>query len=250
MNQSDASAKYLYAFVQGALKQEPGEIGLGGTLAYAIENKGLAAIVSDVPNKRVRPERRNLAAYQAVLKSLLQESTPLPVSFGIVAENRQGVEIILNKYTDVLHEHFHLVQGKVEMGLRVTWDVPNIFEYFIDIRPELKAARGRFFGRHSGPSRDDKIELGRMFDGILQEERTEHTGYVRSVLLEYCEQIAENKCAKEADVMNLACLVERKGLDRFEEGVFQAAEHFNNNFAFDFNGPWAPHNFVRLELEL
>lgn len=250
MNQSDASAKYLYAFVQGALKHQPGEIGLGGTLAYPIENKGLAAIVSDVPNKRVRPERKHLAAHQAVLKSLLQETTPLPVSFGIVAENKLGVETILNKYADVLLEHFHAVQGKVEMGLRATWDVPNIFEYFIDIRPELKAARDRFFGRHSGPSRDDKIELGRMFDGILREERAEHSDYVQNILSEYCDQIVENKCAKEADIMNLACLVSRNDLERFEEGVFQAAEHFDNNYTFDFNGPWAPHNFVRLELEL
>jgi hypothetical protein len=50
--------------------------------------------------------------------------------------------------------------------------------------------------------------------------------------------------------MSLACLVPRDGQDRFEEGIFAAAKLFDNNFTFDYNGPWAPHNFVDLNLEL
>jgi hypothetical protein len=36
---------------------------------------------------------------------------------------------------------------------------------------------------------------------------------------------------------------------RFEEGVFEAAKLFDNNYTFDYNGPWAPHNFVELDLQ-
>jgi hypothetical protein len=32
--------------------------------------------------------------------------------------------------------------------------------------------------------------------------------------------------------------------------VFAAAKLFDNNFTFDYSGPWAPHNFVELELDL
>jgi len=31
-------------------------------------------------------------------------------------------------------EQLERVTGKVEMGLRVAWDVPNIFEYFVNAR--------------------------------------------------------------------------------------------------------------------
>ena len=48
--------------------------------------------------------------------------------------------------------------------------------------------------------------------------------------------------------MNLACLVDRDRLKEFETGVVEAARGFNNDFAFDFNGPWPPHNFVDVEL--
>jgi hypothetical protein len=37
---------------------------------------------------------------------------------------------------------------------------------------------------------------------------------------------------------------------RFEDGVLEAAKLFDNNFLFDYNGPWAPHNFVDIELKL
>jgi hypothetical protein len=50
--------------------------------------------------------------------------------------------------------------------------------------------------------------------------------------------------------MNLACLVNRADLERFEQAVLQAARPFDNNYAFDFNGPWAPHNFVEMDIRL
>lgn len=50
--------------------------------------------------------------------------------------------------------------------------------------------------------------------------------------------------------MNLACLVDRTRIKEFEAGVVEAARSFSNDYAFDFNGPWPPHNFVEIELTL
>jgi len=36
---------------------------------------------------------------------------------------------------------------------------------------------------------------------------------------------------------------------RFRPAVFAAAQLFDNHFSFDFSGPWAPHNFVEIDLE-
>jgi hypothetical protein len=136
------------------------------------------------------------------------------------------------------------------MGLRVSWDAPNIFEYFVNTHPELRAARDRFLGAYRNPSQEDKIELGRMFDRLLHEDREIHTEKVEEILSRYCQQIKRNKCRVEGEVMNLACLVKREAQEKFEEGVFAAAQLFDNNFTFDYNGPWAPHNFVELDLKL
>ena len=44
--------------------------------------------------------------------------------------------------------------------------------------------------------------------------------------------------------MDLACLVAREGQHRFEQGVFDAAKQFDDNYSFDYSGPWPPYNFA------
>jgi hypothetical protein len=51
-------------------------------------------------------------------------------------------------------------------------------------------------------------------------------------------------------VVNLSLLVERERLKELDEAVLVAAKLFDNNYAFDVNGPWAPHNFVEMNLQL
>jgi hypothetical protein len=38
--------------------------------------------------------------------------------------------------------------------------------------------------------------------------------------------------------------------EKYEAAIFKAANLFDNNFSFDYNGPWAPYNFVEMDLEL
>lgn len=247
---SNKQGRYLYAVMYGAEERNYGPCGIDQSIVYTILRGQVAAVVSDVPNGKLRPERRHLAAHQGVLKLLMEESTPLPMAFGIIADGLETIEKILADNQPAFQGQLQRVGGKMEMGLRVSWDVPNIFEYFISTHPELRSARDRFFGTHREPTQDDKIELGRMFDRTLNQDRESYTDDVESVLLGYCYEIKRNKCRTEREVMNLACLVGRDAEARFEDGILKAANLFDNNYTFDYNGPWAPHNFVDVELKL
>ena len=244
--------KYLYAVIAMADSEgmRPDVRGIDDGDIYTITEGEVAAVVSNVPNKKMRPERRNLAAHQGVLKWLMKTTTPLPIVFGIIADNDAAVRKILTINRKAFLEQLQRVKDKVEMGVRVTWDVPNIFEYFVITHPELKALRDRYFGTNHEPTQEQKIELGRTFDHLLKEDRETYTEQVSEILAKYCFEIKENKCARESEVMNLAGLVDRQGLGRFEEGIFEAANLFDNSFTFDFNGPWAPHNFVDISLNI
>lgn len=244
------SGRYLYAIVPASEERAYGLGGIDGADVYIIANGRLAAVVSDIPNEKIRPERRHLAAQQAVLKGLLAVANAmLPMAFGIIADGPQAIRKILTRNQKAFLEQLQRVAGMVEMGLRVSLDVPNIFEYFVNTHPELRAARDRFLGTYRNPSQEDKIELGRMFDRFLNEDREAYTGKVEEILSCYCREVKRNKCRNESEVMSLACLVPREAQGRFEEGVFAAAKLFDNNFTFDYNGPWAPHNFVELDLQ-
>ena len=245
------SGRYLYAIVAAPGERTYDFAGIGGAPVYSIANGQVAAVVSDVLDGRIRPERRHLAAQQAVLKGLLSRADAmLPMAFGIIADGPKAIQKILSRNHAAFLQQLQRVAGMVEMGLRVSLEVPNIFEYVVNTHPELRAARDRFLGPYRNPSQEDKIELGRLFDHLLNEDREAYTEKVEEILSGYCREIKPNRCRNESEVMSLACLVPRNGQDRFEEGVFAAAKLFDNNFTFDYNGPWAPHNFVELNLEL
>jgi hypothetical protein len=248
----DHKGRYLYAVIAGAGGQNLETQGIDNGALYTISEGKISAVVSDVPNKKLRPERRHLAAHQGVLRRLMEGGTPLPMTFGIIADGSQAIRRILTLNQEAFQEALDHVTGKVEMGLRVTWDVPNIFDYFVNIHQELRAMRDRYFGTNREPSHEDKLALGRMFDNLLNEESDLHTEMVEEFLAGVCFEIKRNPCRNELEVMSLACLVGRDKAEQkaFEKGILDAANLFDNNYAFDYNGPWAPHNFVAIDLQL
>lgn len=243
------TGKYLYAVIAAAPDRIYGPFGLDGLPVYSISKGRVAAVLSDLPNGKIRPERRHLSAHQHVLRRLMEDTTPLPVAFGVIADGNREVQNLLSRNQEEFLRQLQEVAGKVEMGVRATWDVPNIFEYFVNTHPELKEARDRIAGSR-GPAQEEKIELGRFFDRILNEERDAQAERVESILSPRCSEIKRNKCRQEREVMNLACLVGKRAQAEFETAVFEAAKLFDNNFAFDYSGPWAPHNFVEINLAL
>jgi len=241
---------YLYAIIAGGEARVWDECGIDRRKLYSIPAGSVAAVVSDVDGDNLRPERARLAAHHGVLKKLLAEGTPLPMSFGVIADSLGAVRRMLGRNQRVLLDQLRHVANKVEMGLRVTWDVPNIFEYFVNTHPELRMARDRFLGSNCEPTQEQKIEVGRMFDRLLNDDREAYTDLATKTFASHGHEINPLKCRNEREVMNLACLVKRDAMPQFEADVFEVAKQFDNNFALDYNGPWAPHNFVNVDLEL
>jgi hypothetical protein len=232
--------------------------GLGGHVVYPIAGGEVAAVVSDIEQGRIRPERRNLQIHYDVLKRLMEgsgvpplsENAVLPMGFGIVADNSEVVRKILNFHQGALLEQLQRVAGKVEMSLKVSWNPPNVFAYLVNLHPELKEARDRLFRRGCDPSPDEKMELGRLFERVLNEDRARHSQTVLDVLKPLCFEVQQDKPRTERVVMDAACLVQRGAQAEFERGVFEAAKLFDDNVSFDFSGPFPPHSFVGVDLRL
>jgi hypothetical protein len=245
------SGTYLYGVVAADQVVEEAELsGIdGGCVHYVIEG-ALAAAVSGVPDEKLRPQRRHLAAHQAVLMHLMGKSGLLPMSFGNIAKNTKDVCKLLSANQDALLEQLERVAGNVEMGLRVCWNVPNFFEYFVSRHPNIASLRDRMFSGGREPSQGDKLELGRLFEKALNTDRDEHTETVKRFLLPCCVEILENDPREDRDVLSLACLVASDRQKDFENAVMDAAKLFDDTFSFDFSGPWPPYNFVEMQLSM
>src|SRR5208337_587567 len=181
-----AGGEYLYAIAALGKERTYDVTGIYGAAVYSVHQGRVAAVVSDCARQKLRPERAHLAAHKEVLKRLMLESTVLPMAFGTIADDAKAVRRLLSLNEEIFLQQLERVADKVEMGVRVKWDVPNIFEYFIDIHPELRAARDRLLGNQRQPRQEDRIELGQLFDRLLNEDRQAHAEKLEEALAPCC----------------------------------------------------------------
>jgi hypothetical protein len=150
-----ASRKYIYAIIDGISDFSAAANGIDGRRPELISAHGITCVVSENASEHLRPERRHLTVHRDILNWLMARSSAvLPVRFGTIADSESGVRTLLSQNRDDLLRQLGRVRGKVEMGLRVTWDVPNIFEFFVDHKPELRAERDRLLSRRGENDRD------------------------------------------------------------------------------------------------
>ena len=250
-----AESTYLYAVTAPHLPLDmtalPGILdgaGLSG-VPQCISDGPLGAVVSLYDGKKVRPERKNLAAHQGVLRALMGRGIPfLPVAFGVVVPSAQDLLALLRANQEAFVRDLKRLSGKVEMGLKVLWDVPNIFEFFVFQNPELAKFRDQVLEIPEGVSREEKIALGQAFEMLLRETRTQHEETVRRELGTCVLEFQADPPRGEKMILNLSCLIERKQEKAFEQAVLRAASCFDDNYAFDYSGPWPPYHFVSVSL--
>jgi len=250
-----STSAYLYAITAPYPRVDmtalPGVADNGGRAAFPhwVSDGCLAAVTSAFDGKRVRPERRNLAAHQGVLRALMDTRIPfLPVAFGVVVPSRQDLFELLGANREAVLKDLERLSGKIEMGLKVAWDVPNIFEFLVFRNPELARLRDHLLGQPGGASREERIELGQAFEALLNEEREQHTATVMAALSACAVEFKNDPPRDEKMIMNLACLIQRNREKAFEQAVLRAASCFDDNYAFDYSGPWPPYHFVTASL--
>ena len=238
--------KYLYALVEDSTPPS-GLTGVDGATVTTIAAGSVAAVVSDCAAGRLRPERRKLAAHFDVLKALMKDRTILPMAFGLVADDDKQVRAILTQNRSTFAAQLRRFQGKVEMDLKLTWDVPNIFEFFVATQPELRAMRDKVFA-HGRPTQDRMMDLGRFFESTLDEVRMIHRIALLRAITPNVAEVKELKPKAESEIVNLAILVESGSRTQFEAGVNVAAGAFGEDIVFELTGPFPPHNFVEMRL--
>ncbi len=247
------AGRYLYGLIRATGDRDFGCIGLEHDgkpgRVYTLRLDSIAAVVSEYPaREKILPLRKNLEPHHRVIREVMKTATIVPMTFGHVAKSEEEITRALRRNRTRILAEIDRLDRKVEMALKVRWDVDNIFDYFVSADPDLAAFRDQVFGRSSAPTQAEKIELGRMFEERRTMDREEHTERVVEVFRSCTADVKVNPPKGEQMVMDLSFLVDRDSVKSFEERVYQVAGTFPAQYTFDFNGPWAPFNFVELDL--
>jgi hypothetical protein len=245
---------YIYAIAQAGDPGPPDPAidipaGIGGQPVYRIDSGSLGAFVSECQGTTIRAERRHISASQGVLRALQARLDLLPMAFGTLTDSADTVMALLDRHRETLLAQLQRIAGSVEMGVRLNLDVPDPIAYLVAHTPELRQARDRTFSRRKLPSHEDRIRLGQMCESALRRYQETKVAELVTLLSPACKAISTLPIQGDRQVANLAVLVPRAGLGEFEAAVNAAAERFEDDLAFNLNGPWPPHNFVKLELD-
>jgi hypothetical protein len=244
-----APGKYLYGFAEGGFSLAAELLGLAGAPVQAIRFQDIAALVSDHPVEKLSLLRRNLEPHHRVIREITKQATFIPATFGHISENQEQILEVLRENHAGIREELERLAGKVEMGIKLLWDVDNIFDFFVSSDRELRNRRDRVFGK-SRPTLEEKLELGAFFDKRLKQERERLGNQIIEALRPLTSEVRVNPPTDEKMVLNAALLIEKAQEKEFEEALYHAARLFDSNFALDYSGPWPPYNFVRLSLKV
>ncbi len=223
--------------------------GIGGSDVGLLTEGRLAAIVSRLDAGKLRPQRAHLSAHHRVLREFAERQPVLPVVFGTLSGSESELREFLRANRDALATLLERLRDKVEMGLKVCWEIPDIFEYFISTNQELEHMRDRLFRPGRACTLEEKLELGKLFERLLQQARQRHQAAVKRAIADCCTELRSTDPGEERMIMKLACLVEKDRLPDWEERVRQAARQFDDHYRFEYSGPWPPYNFADIDLK-
>src|SRR5438270_11439365 len=116
--------RYVYGIIAGREALTFGKMGLGGQgeMVYAVNHGDISAVVSRTSVFIFDPTRENALAHEHVIESVMKSHTIIPMSFGTVFRTDDDIKEVLRSIYPSLKDVLEQMSGKVEFGLKVTWD--------------------------------------------------------------------------------------------------------------------------------
>ncbi len=237
--------KFLYAVIFSDREREFGPIGLEGGRVYSIPYQDIAAVVSDYPVTEIKVLRKNLSPYHLTIRKVAEECTTIPAKFGQLAGDADRMRGVLKANYDELKEELIRLQDKVEMGLKVSWTVENVFEYVAGKSRELRELRDRLLRKSASLTRQQRIDIGAFAYDKLNEMRGAITEKAITLVQDSVEEVEINQIAEEKMVMHGAFLVRKDRQNDFAAAAQKVADLLGEDYAIKVDGPWVPFSFVR-----
>jgi len=243
---------YLYGITRRDVPVSVGKGGVGDPPAPVrrVRYGDLAALVSDVDDDMVGEAagvsglRRDMAAHSDLLNRLIEETTVLPVRFGVIfPEDRTLIEDLLDPEHDQLLAYLDRVAGAVELSVRADYKEEAILAEVVREQPRLASGNP---SRRSGSrtSFDARIEAGRRIAHAIRTKRDQDQQWLLQRLSPTARDVAVSDAASELAVLAASFLVDRRKLKQFDQALERVHEEVGDLMSLSCVGPLPPYSFV------
>jgi len=211
--------------------------GISGAPVRLLKLNNLAVLVSDIGIEAVPVTKENALAHAAVVRSILDQTTPLPFRFGtLVTEQQLGSYVSARK--PALKKKLAHVRGCVEMSVKIIWEGPA--------------------GKNTETPNSDRQGVGTNFLAEKQREifgdeqratqAAEVSGWLRDGISDLTRDERVTLRPSERLLLSAAHLVERGNIPHYRARMAEARKN-RAELHFLVSGPWPPYSFANIELE-
>ncbi len=242
---SASVAEYVYGVVEDRARA-PTAPGVRGAEVKLITSDGPAALVSELEADSIRLGREEMLAHMRVLADAFSHGTVLPMRFGVVMEDAEAVRTrLLEPHATDLRAQLASLAGKVELGIRVTFEEAALMREIVAENPDIARIRKSLQGRPDDATYYERIELGERVAAAVQRKAQREGQRIVDALSLAAVDADVRDPAHERVALNAAFLVERSRLEEFDEVLEALARAHAERLRFACNGPLPPHSFVQ-----
>lgn len=249
---SDQEGRYVYGIISARESESFGKIGIGGRgeQVYVVTHGDIAAVVSNTSVFIFDPTRENALAHEHVIETVMKQYTVIPMSFGTVFRTDDDIREVLKSIYPSLKDVLKQMEGKVEFGLKVTWNRDQVIEELKRDHEEIRRFHQEITRKHLQSTYLARMQLGRMIEKAMSERSAQFVREIYEELRDACVASRDNKPIGDKMILNAAFLIRRDREHEFDAAVNRVARKFGTWLNFKYTGPWPPYNFVNIRLKL
>lgn len=226
---------YVYCLAESVADLNQPVTGISGAPVKLIELEAFKLLVSDFDGSSAPVTRENALAHDAVVRSVLTETTPLPFRFGAVVNHAQ-LRSYLSARREALKTKLDDVRGCLEMSVKIisNSDQTNTDDNSVEEGPGTRFLREKRRELLGGERRAAQAK--------------EVAAWLHEKVAEDVRQEEVSLCPTEKLIVAAAHLIERDRIQQYREQVAKARK-MRPELHFLVSGPWPPYSFSNIDLE-
>ena len=241
--------RYIYCIINWGEKKPIGNfgnIGIGENAVYTIDYKDIAALVSTIPFKQMDSNLNHIVAHQRVVEAAREANTVLPVRFGVILKNEEGIKKLLASSYKDYRTKLSSFRGKDEIGIKVLLNKSSVkkIKEQAEQSEEIRKMKQEISSAKPGTSYFLKLRLE---DAMKNETLLKIDKMVGEINSSLAEEAADRRLLKNdlgEIVLNAAYLIDKSKIGVFDAKVKELREKFESEgMTLHRSGPWAPYSF-------
>lgn len=212
-------------------------LGISGASVWIWKTGDLSVLVSDIDADSVPVTRDNALAHAAVVRSILNRTTPLPFRFGTIVTDEQ-LRSYVSAHRSALETKLAALRGCIEMSVKIIWESVQTDE--ATSSPHSAQGPGAtFLAEKRREILGDETKAG---------QATEISTWLHEQVQDLIRDEQVTLRPTEKLVLAAAHLIERTKIAQYREKLIEVRQK-RPELHFLLSGPWPPYSFANIELE-